>query len=189
MKWPKIDFSLLKKVNPRTIGWIHLEDTPIDYPVVQGPDKEYYLSHNFSDEESVHGCIFAYGNSSFPDRRCVLYGHAMQDGTMFVKLHRYYYDDGFFETHRTIDIKTEDGNYIIRVWGAVQFPLDCLYMIRLPDAQEYFDSWTDAIRELTPFDSEFEMNLEDNIIALCTCRMPSPDGAGILMVVGRVENA
>ena len=188
MKWPEIDFALLKEVNPRTVGWIRLQDTPMDYPVVQGPDDSFYLTHNFSDEDSVHGCIYARGNSTFPDRRCTLHGHAMQDGTMFVMLHRYYYDDGFFEEHRTIDLKTETGDYVIRVWGVALLPPDCLFMTELPVTQSYFDRWKTAIEKITPFDPGFELRIEDDIIALCTCRRLTPDGErGLMMVVGRVE--
>ena len=188
MKWPEIDFEHLKKVNPRTIGWIHLKDTPIDYPVVQGPDESFYLTHNFSDEQSVHGCIFAWGNHDFPGKRCVLFGHAMQDETMFVKLHRFYFDDGFFEAHRTIDLKTEAADYVIRVWGAIIFPQDCSFMRCLPTSQAHFDEWKKAIRILSPLKPDFELRLEDDIMALCTCRkMPDNGERGTMMIVGKVE--
>ena len=54
MTWPEIDIAHLLSVNPRTVGWIRPEGTPINYPVVRGPDDSFYLTHNFSDEESVH---------------------------------------------------------------------------------------------------------------------------------------
>ena len=188
MHWPDIDFEHLKRVNPRTIGWIHLRDTPIDYPVVQGPDDDFYLKHNFSDEPSVHGCIFARGNASFPDKRCLLHGHAMQDGTMFVALHHYYFDDGFFEAHPTIDFKTESADYAIRVWGAIVFSNDCNFMTRLPLSEGYFTKWKEIIQKFSPLEPDYDLQFEDNIIGLCTCRRLSATGEwGTMMIVGKVE--
>lgn len=187
MKWPEIDFERLRKVNPRTVGWIHLKDTPIDYPVVQGWDNDYYLTHNFSDEESVHGCIFALGNKIFPDKRCVLTGHAMQDGTMFVALHHYYYDDGFFEEHRTIDLMTEMSDYVIRIWGAILFPNDYSFMADLPLTPASFDAWKKAIQTLSPLKPDFDLLLEDNIMGLRTCRRLADGEWGTMMLIGKVE--
>ena len=188
IKWPEIDFELLMKVNPRTVGWIHLKDTPIDYPVVQGPDDSFYLTHNYSDEPSAHGCIFAWGNNSFPDKRCLLLGHAMQDGTMFVALHHYYYDDGFFEAHPTIDLKTENADYLIRVWGAILIADEYSFMTLLPRTQEHFDAWIKAVSALSPFEADFDLRLEDDIMGLCTCRQLSDSEEwGTMMIIGKVE--
>ena len=188
MNWPEIDFERLKRVNPRTIGWIRLKDTPIDYPIVQGPDGDFYLKHNFSDEESVHGCIFYLGNEAFPDKRGLLIGHAMKDGTMFVALHHYYFDDGFFEEHRTIDLKTGTADYVIRVWGAVLFSNDYLFMTRLPVSQEHFDEWKEIVRTYSPLEPDFDLQFDDDIMGLCTCRiLPDTGEWGTMMIVGRVE--
>lgn len=190
MKWPEIDFEHLRDVNPRTVGWIRLKDTPIDYPVVQGADNSFYLTHNFSDEESVHGCIFALGNESFPDKRCVLFGHAMQDGTMFVALHHYYFDDGFFEAHPTIDLKTESADYLIRVWGAILLTEDYAFMTRIPRTQAHFDTWKKAVRVYSPLRPDFDLQPEDDIMGLCTCRrIPDTGERGTMMIIGKVEKA
>ena len=190
MKWPEIDFAHLLNVNPRTVGWIRLEGTPIDYPVVRAPDDSFYLTHNFSDEESVHGCIFTTGNQNFPGQRCVLGGHAMQDGTMFVSLHHYYYDDGFYEAHRTIDLKTPDADYIIRVWGAVLVSKEYGFLMSLPSKPAYFEEWKKVIRVFSPLEPDFDLKFEDAVIELRTCRkLPDSDEWGTMMIIGKVEKA
>ena len=190
MKWPEIDFEHLLSVNPRTVGWIRLKDTPIDYPVVLGPDDSFYLTHNFSDEESVHGCIFTTGILSFPGKRCVLSGHAMQDGTMFVSLHHYYYDDGFYEAHRTIDLKTADADYVIRVWGAILLSKEYGFLTSLPSKPAYFEEWKKVIRVFSPLEPDFDLKFEDDIMGLCTCRkLPDSDEWGTMMIIGKLEKA
>ena len=56
--WPLIDLSELQSINPDCVGWIHIDGCPVNYPVVkQHFDRSYYLTHNFSGEESVHGQV------------------------------------------------------------------------------------------------------------------------------------
>ena len=53
-----ISWENLRKINPRTVAWITVPGADISYPVVQGDDDEFYLKHNFQDEENLFGCIF-----------------------------------------------------------------------------------------------------------------------------------
>ena len=56
--WPDIDLPELQSINPDCVGWIHMDACPVNYPVVkQHFDRGYYLTHNFSGEESVHGQV------------------------------------------------------------------------------------------------------------------------------------
>ena len=60
-----VDFKALKKINPDIIAWIRIPDTSIDYPVVQGNDDSYYLTHTFKKTEHVAGAIFLMTRTSF----------------------------------------------------------------------------------------------------------------------------
>ena len=84
--WPFIHLDELKQVNPDCVGWIHMEGSPINYPVVkQHFDRSYYLAHNFSGEESVHGRVsmdFRHGGR-MGERTTVLHAHHMKDWSMF----------------------------------------------------------------------------------------------------------
>lgn len=186
IEWPNIDFELLKRINPDTLGWIHIEGTQVNYPVVQGKGDGYYLRHNFSGEESPHGCIFAETDGEFPGKRSILTGHNMKDGSMFVNILFYYHEEGYYEKHPFIDLKTPDADYEIRVWGCIHFPYEYDFMCSVPKEKEAFCRWKEAIRNFSPFDSGFDLNYEDSIVVLRTCRstVPAPDGT--LIVVGTV---
>lgn len=85
-----VDFEALKKINREIIAWIRIPDTGIDYPVVQGADNEYYLKHTFKKTEHVAGSIFLDKDNSpdFSNRKSILYGHNMKDGSIVQGLHK-----------------------------------------------------------------------------------------------------
>ena len=58
-EWPAVDFASLQEINPDIVGWIYIEGTEINYPVVQGNDNQYYLKHLFSGEWNGSGCILS----------------------------------------------------------------------------------------------------------------------------------
>ena len=86
-----VDFQALKKINSDIIAWIRVPDTKIDYPIVQGKDNAYYLKHTFQKTEHAAGSIFldVDNEADFSNRKSILYGHNMKDGSMFQGLHRF----------------------------------------------------------------------------------------------------
>lgn len=97
-----IDFEALKEINPDIVAWIRIPEV-FDYPVVQGEDNQYYLSHTFQKESNKAGSIFLdYRNSrDFTDSKNIIYGHNMKDGSMFHVL-RNFQDMDFYNKHREI---------------------------------------------------------------------------------------
>ena len=112
--WPVVDFDALREINPDIVGWIYIEDTNINYPIAQGPDNSYYLSRMYNKQWDGYGCIFMdYLNSpDFSDPNSVIYGHHMQNGSMFQNLAGYK-EQEFYETHKTAYLLTPDKNYQI----------------------------------------------------------------------------
>lgn len=85
-----IDFDALKEINEDIVGWIRIENTDIDYPIVQSEDNDYYLHRDINKEYSTCGWIFMdYKNTdSFIDKNTVLYGHNIKSGIMFSDLQK-----------------------------------------------------------------------------------------------------
>ena len=187
IKWPDIDFKRLLALNPETIGWLHLEGTPIDYPVVRGRGDDHYLKHNFTGEESPHGCIFAVHGDTFPGNRSTLFGHNMKDNSMFSHLLFYYHEEGFIDKHPVIKLKTPDADYEIRVWSTMHFPNGYEVAAYPPTEKRAFAKWKRAIIRLCPFGSTFKLRCEDDIMVFCTCR-PHINCKldGTMIVIGKV---
>ena len=79
--WPVVDFVALKSINSDCVAWIRIDETEIDYPVVQGHDNSFYLKHLFGGKWNGAGCIFLDSRvePDLSDRHSVLYGHHMKN--------------------------------------------------------------------------------------------------------------
>ena len=100
----------LLDINPDYIGWIKIDETPIDYPVVQGKDNGQYIHVTFKGEQNASGTIFMDWKceGAFAAPLAVLFGHNMKDGSMFASLHNYR-DNAFLAAHPDISITTPNG--------------------------------------------------------------------------------
>jgi len=112
----------LSDINPDYIGWIRIEGTKIDYPIVQAKDNEKYLHTTFSSERNASGAIFMdyRCRKGFESLPAIIYGHNMKDGSMFASLH-HYRDRAYLDEHPEIIILTADGNkQVYRVFAAFE---------------------------------------------------------------------
>ena len=88
----EIDFNKLLEINNQVVGWIKIDETQINYPIVKGDDNSYYLNHDILKESSQNGWIFIdyRNNSDFSDNNTVIYGHNIKSGIMFSDLTQIY---------------------------------------------------------------------------------------------------
>ena len=86
-----IHWKELRQVNPQIAGWVQIPGGDISYPVVQGEDNSFYLSHSFERKEDLFGTIFLdwRNRKRFQDSHSFLYGHNMEGNMMFANLNRY----------------------------------------------------------------------------------------------------
>lgn len=168
--WPVVDFTALAEINPDIVAWIYIEDTEINYPVVQGSDNQYYLKHLFSGEWNSLGCIFldTRNAADFSDRNSILYGHHMKNGTMFSGLTEYKKQE-FYDTHPTILIMTPEQNFRIEIFaGYVANVNDNAWKVDF-DADTVFEDWQKSVKERSCLDSEIIPAATDHIVTLSTC--------------------
>lgn len=111
-EWPVIDWEALWAVNPDVIGWVRVEGTPIDYPIVQERKEApgFYLDHGLDGTYNIYGipyvdadCDGLFGPLS------LIYGHHMIDGTMFAAIANYPNQD-YFNQHHEILLLTPEKN-------------------------------------------------------------------------------
>lgn len=105
-----LDWNKLNKKNKDIIGWIKIQGTNIDYPIVKDTDKLYYLKHTIDREYSKSGSIFTLNKNSFIEKETTIYGHNMRNRLMFSQLDQYMKKD-FLKEHGIFEIYTEKQNY------------------------------------------------------------------------------
>ncbi len=118
-----VDVKNLQKANPDIFAWISVPGTVIDYPIAQHPtDDTYYLKHGPEGMKSSYGCPFieTCDSKTMEDYITVVYGHNMNDGSMFAGLHKFE-DKKFLNDHREIIITTADHVMTYRIFAAVMY--------------------------------------------------------------------
>ena len=105
----KRNLAPIMEQNGDCVGWLYIEGTAVDYPVMHTPNQpQKYLRKNFHGEYSVSGVPFLDHRCSLDSTDLIIYGHNMKNGTMFADLKKYL-DDDFLEGHRTIELETAEG--------------------------------------------------------------------------------
>lgn len=109
-------------LNPDYLGWITVDGTAIDLPVVQATDNDYYLRRDFYGDPLYAGTLFAdYRTESVPHGNLTIYGHNMKDGTMFGELD-FFKVPNFFEQHHIVTLEKETGTHQYRVFAVTVIP-------------------------------------------------------------------
>jgi sortase B len=164
-----IDFDTLREQFPNIVAWIQSEGTPINYPIVQGSDNDYYL-HRFPDgTRNKMGSIFLdYRNSNeFSDTGIIIYGRNTATGDMFGTL-RNYRNQQYFEKHPVMFIFTPTASYEVRLFAG--YVLDSA--VEVPpmrfDSQESFERFIENIRRRSAFKSDIEVNYGDRLVFKAT---------------------
>lgn len=115
------DYSKLLEINKEGKGWIRLEDI-ISYPIVQHSDNDYYLHHTVQNEPLSVGSIFIdyRVKKGLDDSNCILYGHNMNDDSMFGKLEFFVKDADYVKKHNVFDVYIEDRHYKYYVFAVYE---------------------------------------------------------------------
>ena len=103
-----VDLMFLRQTNTDVLGWFHIPDTPISYPLMRSYDNDEYLHYAWDGSPNVAGSIFLeqHSDPNFTDFNTIIYGHAMADGSMFAHLHTYQWQD-IAEKHPYVYITTD----------------------------------------------------------------------------------
>ena len=179
--------------NKSVIGWITIDGTNIDYPVMQTVNNEYYLNHNFEGKEDNNGSIFMDCNCDavFRTTNLIVYGHHMKSGKMFGNLKKYESED-YCKEHNLIKFDTiyEKGLYevmyvfrdTIKDAGNVGFKY---YQFLDAASEEEYDSNMKAMAEMSLYDTGVTAAYGDELLILSTCN-GSTSTARFVVVARRV---
>ena len=177
--------------NPDLVGWISIDGTKVNYPVVQSsPDNaNYYLKRNFEKKYSSHGCIYINEAADVfaPSDNLTVYGHRMQDGSMFGQLGRYT-DKSFWESHQYIRFDTLQERHlyqIICVFSTTASLGQGFAYHNFIDAQDPsdFNAYIRQCMALRYYDTGITAEYGDKLITLSTCEYTDTNGR--LVVVAK----
>lgn len=170
-----VDFAALTEVNPEVVGWIWSEDTVIDYPVLRGSDNNKYLHTLWDGRYNDSGSIFAdYKNSpDFSDSNTILYGHRMNNGSMFASITQYCSQE-YYEAHPSFYLNTPAQNYRIAVFSAFTAPVNAdVYRIKFYSEDDH-QSFLNAVCAQSDIDTDVFVSPADRIVTLSTCTVDDP---------------
>lgn len=181
----EVDFDGLLKENEDVAGWIYCPDTIIDYPVMHGKDNDLYLHHMINKEYNFAGCIFEdYRNErGQKDPATILYGHNMNDGSMFAALRRYT-EQEYYDEHPTMYYLTPTQNYrldlICCFVARDRDPVYSLFQTPL-EMREYLLS----VQDKSTFEAKkkYDLSTVNRIIVLSTCTNDANDARYIVIGV------
>lgn len=165
-----VDWDALKKKNDQIIAWIRIPDTDISYPIVQGEDNDYYLTHTFEKKENYAGAIFmdAAAHADFSDLNTIIYGHNVKHGTMFADMEKFK-DQTFFEEHPYVYIFTPEQNYRCEVFSMYSTTADSdSYAISYGSDEDYL-AYATMVKEKSDFAREVVLKASDHMVSLSTC--------------------
>ncbi len=165
-----VDFKALEEINPDIVAWITLEDSRINYPVVQGDDNAYYLEHLFTRKTNHLGCVFMdYRNSAdFSDYHTPLYAHHSQNGAMFAGIEKYK-TQSFYETHKKIRLQTPAGEYTLEPYTGLVLNAEVDFLQLNFSSPQEFVNYANQWNGVSTFSSGITITEDDRIVSLITC--------------------
>lgn len=185
---PTIDFAGLKEINEDCVAWIYIEDTAINYPVVQGSDNSYYLKHLIDGKWNSSGCIFLdyRVNADISDRHSIIYGHHMKDGTMFSGLTKYKQQE-YYESHPEGLLITPERTYRIEFFaGYVASVEDPAWKVGF-ESDEDFKMWIKEAKKRSWFESPLSPAVNDKIVTLSTCSYEFENARFVLLGIAHTN--
>jgi len=164
--------------NADMVGWIQIEGTNIDYPVMQTPaDPTYYLRHDFEKNYTDYGCPFMQADCDAlaPSDNLIIYGHNMKDGSMFADLAKYRSKD-FWQAHKTVWFDTARGSCAYEIFAVIHTTVQADAAAAFPfywfvDAAspEEFADYVSACKAQALYDTGISAQYGDKLLTLSTC--------------------
>ena len=173
--------------NADFIGWLTIEGTNINYPVMQTPNNpDFYLKHSFDKGYSEYGVPYMQENCRLGlSDNCIIYGHHMQDGSMFADLCKFESED-FYKEHKTFRFDTLGayGEYeIVCVFKTSVYSADGFKYYHFVDAAnaEEFNAYLSTCQALALYDTGVSAQYGDRLLTLSTCEYSRTNGRMVVV--------
>lgn len=169
----EVDFSRLGEINDDTVAFIRIDNTNVNYPVVQVDNNAYYLKHSFDKKSNNGGWIFLDFRNDINNLsdNTIIYGHSRLDGTMFGSLKNtltdYWQSD---KNNYIIYISTPKENMLFQIFSIYTIQKENYYIRTSFETKKDKQKWLDTMKErnIAPIDTD--VNIDDKILTLSTCQ-------------------
>jgi sortase B len=186
---PNPSLSELQKINPDVVAWLTVDDTNIDYPVVQGESNMEYVNKAVDGSYSLTGSIFLDWRNSddFSDFYSLVYGHHIAGNVMFGEIPEFL-DEEFFEEHTTGLLFLPECTKSIEWFACIKTDAYDKYLYRplALDDEESRTELLDYLRDEAEQYRDIGTTTSDQIIALSTCESAVTDGR--ILLIGRLSS-
>ena len=171
--------------NPDMVGWVKIDGTNINYPVMQTKENpDYYLDHDFYKNSSVYGCPYVQANCdvSTPSDNVIIYAHHMNDGSMFANLELFRSKD-FWSSHKTISFDTLDKKASYDILAVFAIPVDesdkntfKFYEFVNSYDPDHFSTFVSKCKALSFYETGVSAKYGDKLLTLATCEYTHDNG-------------
>lgn len=188
-------FAALRDQNNDFIGWISIEDTKLDFPVMYAPNnKDFYLRHDFNKEYSVYGVPYLDEKTTLgandQSENLVIYGHNMKTGTIFGCLTGYK-EAGYYQQHPYVQFDTVygDGTYEVFAAFSIDVAADTSFVYNqyVDMDEETYDTYVEEVISRSDVDTGIRPVYGEQLLTLSTCEYSSDNGRYV--VVARRVNS
>ncbi len=167
-----VDLYELKKMNPDTVGWLQVNGTDINYPIVQTYDNNFYLEHSFDRKESKAGWVFLDYRNDIDnlDKNTIIYAHNREDKIMFNSLKNVLKQEWFDNAeNQVIKLSTEKENSLWQIFSVYHIKTTDDYInVYFKDDNEYVN-FLNKIKDRSAYDFQTDVGKDDRILTLSTC--------------------
>lgn len=187
------NYAKIHQMNEDFAGWLRIEDTKIDYPVMSTPlDPQYYIRRDFYGKQSVSGMLFLGEDFDAESQSVIIYGHNMKNGTMFGSLNEYA-RESYWREHPVLSFDTLQANRQYEVVAAFQTRLyyeqedGFRYYHYTGDlTEEDFAYFINQVNTAALYNTGVEPEYGDRLLILSACSNHAENGRFI--VVARCRN-
>ncbi|MFM9281169.1 class B sortase [Paenibacillus jiagnxiensis] len=180
-------FQPLLAINQDIVGWLTIDGTEVDYPILQAADNEFYLTRNYKKEQTRAGSIFLDFRNRIDgaDRNTVIYGHRMKDNSMFGSLKKYL-DKKYFDAHPVIYYDTLYGSYDLEIFSVYRTTAEVNYIRTSFNSERDYAEFIEQSKGRSEYETGVQVSTDNRIVTLSTCDYALDAEEGRLVVQARL---
>lgn len=167
----------LSNLNKDFKFWITIDNTDVEYPVLQAKDNDYYLKRDINKKSTAAGSIFLdYRDDADSSQNLILYGHNMKNGTMFAAVNKFK-DKDFWDKNSKIRVYKGAHEYVYEVYAVCAVDADKFDYLSVDfENEKDFLAYVKSVTDRAVYKSDTKIKGDDKIITLSTCSYEFENG-------------